>query len=322
MVDRQWLAKCATAGEFLYGHYTVTVLKKMYQKKKGCKISTDELISTMKELEADGEILMEYFRGRLEDDDDDLGFFVPVECEGTSLEAGMRKADEEGNPYASLHIDENERIDLVADMPDGLTYYIPSPAEIAQLVDEGYISSPEMSKLEYQVRKHGGDPEGLKALWGQISTGKLDQTESVNAVLDIVCPGAPDGGKDEETAGEKREKAPSLDELRSLISYVNDFINNVNCRARKGWRPHELFKKMYPNGLTEMPTIMPGSVKAAKVFKGAESQLKDMGVKVDYSSIDNFVGTGSRGERKVTKVGRNDPCPCGSGKKYKRCHGR
>ncbi|XPE46378.1 SEC-C metal-binding domain-containing protein [Shigella flexneri] len=25
------------------------------------------------------------------------------------------------------------------------------------------------------------------------------------------------------------------------------------------------------------------------------------------------------GER---KVGRNDPCPCGSGKKYKACHGR
>ena len=25
--------------------------------------------------------------------------------------------------------------------------------------------------------------------------------------------------------------------------------------------------------------------------------------------------------RRVTKVGRNDPCPCGSGKKYKKCHG-
>jgi preprotein translocase subunit SecA len=23
----------------------------------------------------------------------------------------------------------------------------------------------------------------------------------------------------------------------------------------------------------------------------------------------------------AAKVGRNDPCPCGSGKKYKRCHG-
>ncbi len=33
--------------------------------------------------------------------------------------------------------------------------------------------------------------------------------------------------------------------------------------------------------------------------------------------------TGSRGpiRRDTPKVGRNDPCPCGSGKKYKKCHG-
>jgi preprotein translocase subunit SecA len=24
----------------------------------------------------------------------------------------------------------------------------------------------------------------------------------------------------------------------------------------------------------------------------------------------------------MPKVGRNEPCPCGSGKKYKQCHGR
>jgi preprotein translocase subunit SecA len=24
----------------------------------------------------------------------------------------------------------------------------------------------------------------------------------------------------------------------------------------------------------------------------------------------------------VVKIGRNDPCPCGSGKKYKSCHGK
>jgi uncharacterized protein YecA (UPF0149 family) len=23
-----------------------------------------------------------------------------------------------------------------------------------------------------------------------------------------------------------------------------------------------------------------------------------------------------------SKIGRNDPCPCGSGKKYKQCHGQ
>ena len=26
--------------------------------------------------------------------------------------------------------------------------------------------------------------------------------------------------------------------------------------------------------------------------------------------------------REDVKVGRNDPCPCGSGKKYKQCHGK
>jgi uncharacterized protein YecA (UPF0149 family) len=36
----------------------------------------------------------------------------------------------------------------------------------------------------------------------------------------------------------------------------------------------------------------------------------------------SHAGTPAR-SRPVTaeKVGRNDPCPCGSGKKYKKCHG-
>jgi uncharacterized protein YecA (UPF0149 family) len=32
------------------------------------------------------------------------------------------------------------------------------------------------------------------------------------------------------------------------------------------------------------------------------------------AAADTFVREGD-------KVGRNDPCPCGSGKKYKKCHG-
>ena len=38
----------------------------------------------------------------------------------------------------------------------------------------------------------------------------------------------------------------------------------------------------------------------------------------------NFDGDGTVGGRtvkKITKIGRNDPCPCGSGKKYKKCCG-
>jgi preprotein translocase subunit SecA len=30
----------------------------------------------------------------------------------------------------------------------------------------------------------------------------------------------------------------------------------------------------------------------------------------------------AQARRDTERVGRNDPCPCGSGKKYKRCHGK
>ena len=33
-------------------------------------------------------------------------------------------------------------------------------------------------------------------------------------------------------------------------------------------------------------------------------------------------GFGFAGVSQVPKVGRNEPCPCGSGKKYKQCHGK
>jgi hypothetical protein len=29
----------------------------------------------------------------------------------------------------------------------------------------------------------------------------------------------------------------------------------------------------------------------------------------------------SSGKKPKRKIGRNEPCPCGSGKKYKKCHG-
>ena len=32
-------------------------------------------------------------------------------------------------------------------------------------------------------------------------------------------------------------------------------------------------------------------------------------------------GPGSAGPSDWSSVGRNDPCPCGSGKKFKKCHG-
>ncbi|MCB9422649.1 MAG: preprotein translocase subunit SecA [Ardenticatenaceae bacterium] len=47
-------------------------------------------------------------------------------------------------------------------------------------------------------------------------------------------------------------------------------------------------------------------------------QAQDAG----YQVVKREKGKGVELRRDAPKVGRNDPCPCGSGKKYKQCHGR
>lgn len=58
------------------------------------------------------------------------------------------------------------------------------------------------------------------------------------------------------------------------------------------------------------------------------NRLFKVRVKVERTSAYNVTGQTTTGgspampiTRRAAKVGRNDPCPCGSGKKYKKCHG-
>jgi preprotein translocase subunit SecA len=48
---------------------------------------------------------------------------------------------------------------------------------------------------------------------------------------------------------------------------------------------------------------------------GEEKSPEDVGQVVNRSA------SGQAPVRAAARVGRNDPCPCGSGKKYKQCHG-
>ena len=298
MTDQQWLETCATAGEFLYGFYPVSVLKRMAERKKGFTISRKKLIEALEDSDS---VLMEYDDSTLLDFGNyGDGFFAPVEAEGTSLEPMLKKAQKAGNPYAALHLDDDERIDLIVSQED-VDFYIPTEQEITELVENGYIRTKAMTELEEIIRKEGGDPSFLTTLWALISTDTIDYMEAIQQIMDHL-------------------KGQSLDELNAKLAYVNNFINNINLRARRGWRPEELHRKM--GGLKGMPTLVPGSARAAEIMKEAEPELRAMGANVDYSTIDSFTTTGAYGERKVIKIGRNDPCPCGSGKKYKKCHGR
>ncbi|MFV1959360.1 MAG: SEC-C metal-binding domain-containing protein, partial [Planctomycetota bacterium] len=97
---------------------------------------------------------------------------------------------------------------------------------------------------------------------------------------------------------------------------------------------HEVTEKMLKVRLTRQ-----AEQQLASHWSGAEAQAQpDWGTGVDAAvgAWDGPQASAADGEgplpgqtgpvapirRKTPKVGRNDPCPCGSGRKYKKCCGR
>ncbi len=61
------------------------------------------------------------------------------------------------------------------------------------------------------------------------------------------------------------------------------------------------------------------------IERAFEGHRVDVSIAGDWNDVRRHFGlvpVGGRSAPVVAKVGRNDPCPCGSGKKYKKCHGQ
>ncbi len=321
-MDKEWLIKCATAGEFLYGKFPVNILLAMFEKKAGCRTDSSELIAMMQKLEAEGSVLLTYKEGVLNPSlDEGPGYFIPKDVRGTNLEGVFRQADRDGNPYASMHFDMDEQENFLSETPTDVDFYIPTFNEIEELVEHGFIRSKSMVALEKEITSLHADPKFLESMWAQISTNKLDGQDAINEIISGIF--KKDVDKDGKTIIRIKGKGGTdLDMINGLLRYVGDFINNINIRNRRGWTPSALFKKQYPKGYTEMPVIRPGSAAAYKALKSSEKEIMAMGARVDYGTIGNYATVGPHGERRVFKVGPNDLCPCGSGLKYKKCHGK
>jgi preprotein translocase subunit SecA len=61
----------------------------------------------------------------------------------------------------------------------------------------------------------------------------------------------------------------------------------------------------------------------ANITYTAPTETGEVEVRVDEESQGRQAAGGLiAGAATFARVGRNDPCPCGSGKKYKHCHGK
>jgi uncharacterized protein YecA (UPF0149 family) len=55
---------------------------------------------------------------------------------------------------------------------------------------------------------------------------------------------------------------------------------------------------------------------------GAEDEKSTRDIsRDDQAEVEGADPKQKTAKREEAKVGRNEPCPCGSGKKYKKCHG-
>ena len=100
-------------------------------------------------------------------------------------------------------------------------------------------------------------------------------------------------------------------------------------KAAHGLTPLEHAGRMpeWPDG--KLPTIVPMSTEAADMLRESADALTSMGFGVDLDSnadeLPAVVMPGGVSGKMIPgsrKVYPNDPCPCGSGKKYKKCCGK
>ncbi len=130
-----------------------------------------------------------------------------------------------------------------------------------------------------------------------------------------------------------REHLREMDDLKQSVQ--NATYEQKDPLLIYKFESYELFKTMVTKVNQDVVSLlMKGTIPVTSPDHVREAQRRkqvDMSrLRTQKSDFDTFSGGGSPEKKQQQtapvrvekKVGRNDPCPCGSGKKYKQCHGK
>lgn len=184
-------------------------------------------------------------------------------------------------------------------------------------------------KLVYERRRAVllGDKEIVKAKLAEVTLGDEGIDKIIAEKISLM-------GEDEFYRIAKILLLQSIDMLWVDHLEIMDYTrSSVNLRAygqrdplveykKEGLR---LFKEMNEAVNDQILKILPNI--GAGAYQKQEAELKDTQKKMILAGggIENSDGQKQSAVaigKADDKVGRNDPCPCGSGKKYKKCHGK
>ena len=167
-----------------------------------------------------------------------------------------------------------------------------------------------------------------------------DGRKGMNLVVNLKK-GYEDGGREVISAMEKNIVLSMIDEAwKDHLREMDDLRQSVQNATYEQKDPlliykfesFELFKQLLGKVNKDIASFLikadipiqdAGSVSEAQVRKSDHSNLKEERTDLlSQAHSDTQQPQASQPVKVEKKVGRNEPCPCGSGKKYKHCHGK
>lgn len=289
-----WMVKCIHFFIQYYGIAPIEIIYEMYRQKVKCSI--DEMIEMLWEMPVD----------------------IVESCLFTMDRLGMKGWPKENPLYSEkgilvhLQLFEDEEFDYLLRQQMDKDFDIPSAQQIDEICRIGYeASSSAYKKLESFFIKKLRLPYEQAVTWCLQVWANSYEGESPSKIINKMT----------EANIEFEEKM--INELLELLVAAH---NNTRMKENRGYKPSEMARKM---PVDKMPTIVPASSKAAAILKDAAPQLQAMGVPVDLNGNTDVIqttifprGLNEEPIRAEKKIYPNDPCPCGSGKKYKKCCGK
>ncbi|MBS5755049.1 MAG: SEC-C domain-containing protein [Streptococcus parasanguinis] len=112
-----------------------------------------------------------------------------------------------------------------------------------------------------------------------------------------------------------------------FIMLYQDFHNNTRMQANRGYSPNELLsfyppEKQVPQSISLGPNIRKGIADGSIRVSDLRQQILSAQLPNEALRRGLLKELAEIQPPRAIKIGRNELCPCGSGKKYKKCCGR
>ena len=215
-----------------------------------------------------------------------------------------------------------ESIDCVIEIKrnqQGKPYYVPDRNHLLEYVDPCYCEdTPEMRKLRAFLKGNCDMSDEREAVvFEELLRGARLAAIQLADVFEYL-----------DNLGVRLK---SQRDVESFTALYNAFHNTTRMPCNRGYTPDEMMRVMPPKEGFKSLSLGPNIKKYLQTgemdIEDFRKQILTMELPSEALRFDLLkqlaeIKPSTPQPEKQKKVGRNDPCPCGSGKKYKRCCGK